>query len=483
MIDLTQGEGNKRVRKRNKKPTKGQLAAQAAAEAYRASARLPGQGDGLRPAPYPTLSHAHSQPQTAEEDCGEEDDDDYQAPPMQTNFETVVDSLPAEPPHHHPLHRGSSTTTTQQQHSQPSGMSISSRQLHSHQNAALPLPFSSSHDTLGLAPHIDPTPRPILSKDGPSHHAAGGPVVAASHDILFSLGQSVSRTPQTQHQVSGSPQQTQVTLLPPPSLAPSHPTYHHRLLSHQGKGPHAPTSRAASTSSHIPRQSQHSPSSLQQQQQVQSDTLRQMQMTTSLQQPTASILTQLQPTRLPPMRTLCESPATTAPSLSLQQQPAPPTLSATQRQSQQGPTTATTNTSGFARFASAHGSTGFGTSATSKSTLAGNSPNRMPIIRPLVLSEDKGKRRATESEGRGDSTGDDHDRERERDGGSRRHFVPPPPRPGIEYVQRADDGLITARRTSGRHDKGSIDWLNRFGSGEEDRGDNSGALPPQEDAT
>jgi hypothetical protein len=481
MIDLTQGEGNKRVRKRNKKPTKGQLAAQAAIEAYRASARLPGQGDGPHPAPYPTLSHAHSQPQIAEEDYGE-DDEDYQAPPMQTNFATVVNSPPEEQPHHHSLDRGSSstTTTTQQQHSQPSGMSISSRQLHGHQNAAQPLPFSSSHDTLGLNPHIDPTLRPILSKDGLSHHAVGGPVAAASHyDILFSRGQSVSGTPHIQEQVSGSLQQAQVTL-PPPSLAlaPSHPTYHHQLLSHQGKGPHASTSRAVSTSSHIPQWPQHSPSLLQQQ--LQSDTPRQMQMTASPQQPTALTQIQIQPTRLPPMRTLCESPASTTPSSSLQQQPTPPTLSTTQRQQQQGPTTATTTTSGFARFSSAHGSTGFGTPTFGRSALGGNTPNLMPIIRPLVLSEDKGKRRATESEGDGDSAGKD---EREREGrgigggdGSRRQFVPP--RPGIEYVPRVDGGLITARRTSGRHDERSVEWLNRF-----NRGDDSGALPSQEDAT
>jgi hypothetical protein len=490
MIDLTQGEGNKRVRKRNKKPTKGQLAAQAAVEAYRASARLPGQGDGPRPAPHPTLSHAHPQPQIAEEDGGE-DDDDYQAPPMQTNFATVDNSLPEGQPHHHSLHRGSSTsTTTQNQHSQPSGMSISSRQLHGHQNAAQPLPFSSLHDTLGPNSHIDPTLRPILSNDGLSHHAIGGPVTAvtaASHYDIFSRSQSVSGTPQIQQQVSGSPQQAQVTLPPPPSLAlaSSHPTYHHQLLSHQGKGPHASTSRAVSTSSHIPQWPQHSPSLLQQQ--LQSDTPRQMQMTMSPQQPTAPTQTQLQPTRLPPMRTLCESPAATTPSLSLQQQPTPPTLSTTHRQQQQGPTTATATTPGFARFASAHGSTGFGTPTFSKSALGGNPPNLMPMIRPLVLSEDKGKRRATESEGRGDNAGDDK-REREGRGigggdGSQRHFVPPSPRPGIEYVPRVDGGLITARRTSGRHDERSVEWLNRFNRREEDRGDNSGALPPLEDAT
>ena len=485
MIDLTQGEGNKRVRKRNKKPTKGQLAAQAAAEAYRASARLPGQGEGPRPAPYPTQSHAHPQPQIAEEDCGE-DDGDYQAPPMQTNFATVVNSLPEEQHRHHSLHRGFPTnTTTQQQHSQPSGTSISSRQHPlGHQNVAQPLPFSSSHDTLGPNPRIDPTLRPILSKDGLGHHAVGAPVTAASHyDILFSRGQSVSGTPQTQQQVSGSPEQAQVTLPPPPlALTPSHPTYHHQLLSHQGKGPHASTSRAVSTSSHIPQQPQHSPSLLQQQ--FQSDTPRQTQMATSPNQPTVPTQTQLQPTRLPPMRMLCESPATTTPSLSLQQQQTPPTLSTTQGQ-QQGPTAATTSTPGFARYASARGSTGFGATTFNKSALGGNAPNRMPTIRPLVLSEDKGKRRATESEGRGDSAGDGEREGREigGDGGSRRHFVPPPPRSGVEYVQRADGGLITARRTSGRHDERSIGWLSRFDRGGENRGDDSGARPPQEDAT
>ena len=482
MIDLTQGEGNKRVRKRNKKPTKGQLAAQAAAEAYRASARLPGQGDGPRPAPYPSLPHTNPQPQIAEEDYGEDDDVDYQAPPMQTNFATVADPVPEEQPRHHPLHRGSSTTTTQQQYSQPSGMSIVSRQLHGHQNAAQPPPFSSSHDMMGLNPHVDSAAHPSSSKDD-----VGGPVIAAQYDIPFLRGQSVSGTPQIQQQVSESPHQAQVTLPPPPSfaLAPSHPTYHHRLLSHQGKGPHASTSRAISASSHTPHRPQRSPSLLHQQ--LQSDTMPQMQTTATPQQPTAPTQTQVQPTRLPPMRTLYESPATTTPSLSLQQQPTPPTSSATQRQQQQGPTTATATTSGFARFASAHGSTGFGTPTFGKPALGGNPPNRMPTIRPLVLSEDKGKRRAAESEGRGDSAGDDK-REREGrgssvGGGSRRQFVPPSPRAGIEYVQREEGGLIAARRTSGRHDERSIEWLNRFGRGEENRGDDSGALPPQEDVT
>lgn len=447
MIDLTQGEGNKRVRKRNKKPTKGQLAAQAAAEAYRESARLPGQGDGPPPAPYPTPSHANSQPQIAVEDYGEEDD--YEAPPVQANFEPLDNSPPEEQPHHHSLHRGSSTLTTQQ-HSQPSGMPISSSQPHGHQNAAQSVPFSISHDTLGLNPHIDPTLRPILSEDGISHHGVGGPVAAASHyDILFSRA---SGTSQIQQQVStGSPQRAQVTLPPPSSLAlaQSHPTYHHQLLSHQAKGPHASTSRVVSTSSHIPQWPQHSSSLLQQQ--LQSDTPRQMQMT-SPQQPTAPAEMQLQPTRLPPMRTLCESPA---------------------------PTTATTTTSGFSPFASVHGSTSFGTPTFGKAALGGNSPNLVPIIRPLVLSEDKGKRRATESEGHGDNVGDDK-RELEGGidggGGSQRYLVPP--RPGITHMPRGGGGLIIGRRMSVRMDERSVRWLDRVDRGEENRGGDSGALPP-----
>ncbi len=476
MIDLTQGEGNKRVRKRNKKPTKGQLAAQAAADAYRASARLPGQGDGPRPAPYPT-------PQIAKEGRG---DDDYRAPPMQTNFTTVVNSpLPEEQQQqqqqqHHSSHSSSSTTSTtqQRQHSQPPRMSISSRQLHGHQNAAQPLPFSPSPDALGLDPTIDPTLRPILSKDGLSHHTVGRPVTTASHyDILFSRGQSVSGAPQIQQQASAGRQQAQVTLPPPPS----HPTYHHQLSTHQGEGPHASTSRAISTLSHIPQLPQHSHSFLQQQ--LQSDAPRQMQRTASPQQPIAPAQTQLQPTRLPPMRTLSESPAPTTPSL--RQQPTPPSLSTTQRQQQQQqqqqhPTMPTTTTSGFARFATAHsGADGFGKPTFGKSARGGNPPNLMPMIRPLVLSEDKGQRRATESEGCGESSGHDkREREGQGIGGSRRNFIPPSPRPGVEYVQRADGGIVTARWTTGRHEECSVDWLNRL-----DPGDGSGTPPPQEDAT
>jgi hypothetical protein len=397
------------------------------------------------------------------------DDEEFQAPPMQTNFATAP--IPEEQHHHHSVPRSSTTTLTQQQHSQPPGMSISSRQLHGHQNAAQPLPFPPSHEILGLNPNINSTVRPVLSKDGLSHHAVGGPTAAA--DMLFPRGLSVSGAPQIQQQASASRQQAQVTL--PPPLASSHPTYHHhQLLSHQGKGPHT----SKSQTSHI---SQRSPSFLQQQ--LQPDVPRQMQMTAATQQPAVPTQSQLQPTRLPPMRTLSESPAPTA---SRQQQPAlPPTLSTPQHQHQQDPTTATASTSEFARFASAHVPTGFGKSSFGKSALGGNPPSLMPMLRPLSLSEDKGKRRAVESVDHVDYAGDDkHEREREgRGGGSRRHFVPPSARTGIEYVQRAGGGLVTARRTSEHHDERTVEWINRLDRDEEDRGNDSGAPPAHEDAT
>lgn len=110
----------------------------------------------------------------------------------------------------------------------------------------------------------------------------------------------------------------------------------------------------------------------------------------------------------------------------------------------------------------------------------------MPLLRPLSLSEDKGKRRAVESVDHVDYAGDDK-QEREREGrgggGSRRHFVPPSARTGIEYVQRPGGGLVTARRTSEHHDERTVDWINRLDRDEENRGNDSGAPPAHEDAT
>ncbi|KAI0294891.1 hypothetical protein B0F90DRAFT_1220144 [Multifurca ochricompacta] len=109
-------------------------------------------------------------------------------------------------------------------------------------------------------------------------------------------------------------------------------------------------------------------------------------------------------------------------------------------------------------------------------------------LRPLVSSEvgftargtDKGKRhaesqveRSSGADGNGDGDDDDDEREEEEErlnagGGDgrrphrRRRFVPPPPRPGIEYVHGAGGGLVTSRRTSGRYDEGTVEWINRL---------------------
>ncbi len=186
---------------------------------------------------------------------------------------------------------------------------------------------------------------------------------------------------------------------------PSHPTYHHQLLTHQGEGPHASTSRAISTLSHIPQLPQHSHSFLQQQ--LQSDTPCQMQRTASPQKPTTPAQTQLQPTHLPLMHMLSESPASTIPSL--QQQPTPPSLSTTQcQQQQQHPITLTITTSRFVCFATTHsGAHGFRKLTFGKSAHGGNPLNLMPMIQPLVLSEDKGQWHTTESEGCSESSGHD----------------------------------------------------------------------------
>jgi hypothetical protein len=498
MIDLTQGEGNKRVRKRNKKPTKAQLAAQAAAEAYRASARLPGQGDGSRPESYPPPSHAQqSRSQIAEEDI-------YQAPPMQTNF-TAVDPTEneTEEPHRSPLR-----STSSSQHAQPScsGISISPRQrqrpeqllyqypststdhhpspmsLHHQNTAQQPLPLSSSHDSIrGLDANIDPT-LCVMSKDGLGSHAVTGPNAEAHHDLFLQRGgpmpsmqlplnthpighalmprdQSVAGVPHIQQQQPASANRPAQLTLPHLSLAPPSrsTTYHHQFLPpHQGTTtPNTPQAGSATT----PHLRQHSPSAAFRHPELQptstlpqADT-SQVSIAASQQQP-AFAHDQAQARRLPPMRTLSESPA--------------PTTAQRQRQDVTGVT-------GFARFA-ARAPTGFANPAFGKPTM----PTGMPV-RPLLLSEDKGKQRvegesggASASAGAGEgevSTSDHAGRSDERrsgsaSGGSRRHFVPPSPRVGIEYVQRADDGLITARRTSGRHNECTVDWLNRV-----DRGD------------
>lgn len=474
MIDLTQGEGNKRVRKRNKKPTRGQLAAQAAAEAFRASTRLPGQGDGPRPAPYPLPSHLPPpQPQIIEDP----NDDMYQAPPMQTNFTTAA---PVEEPHHSPL-RSSSL-----QHAQPCGISPRQRQRpeqlypltstdHSstllHQNATQLLP--SSHDTLGLDTNIDPMLR-ALPKDSLGSHGIAGPMTVSHHDVIPHRGGptpsmqpgAVQLPMPLQQQAASANRQAQLTL-PQPSLAPSRPAYHHQLSSYQGTGSN--TLQSIST----PHMPQHSPSSAFRHQELQStSTLPQPDPSRQMAPPQQPAFTyaHAQAPRLPPMRTLSESPAPATPSTQQTVSALGAVGGTTSQRQPQDP--------GFARFA-ARVPAGFAKPTFGKPTLIGNSPPIGMPVRPLVLSEDRGQGH-TEGEGgaeRDVRAGVDDGR-RSGGGGSRRHFVPPSPRLGIEYVQRADGGLITARRTPGRHDEGTVEWLNRL---DHDHGVEAGPPPPIED--
>lgn len=115
----------------------------------------------------------------------------------------------------------------------------------------------------------------------------------------------------------------------------------------------------------------------------------------------------------------------------------------------------------------------------------------MPV-RPLLLSEDKGKRRvdgesggAGASEGeRGEHAGGSDERRGGGGGsGSGRHFVPPEPRAGFQNVPRGDSGgLISARRTSGWYGERTINWLDRLDRDEgEGRGAETGPPPFIED--
>jgi hypothetical protein len=460
MIDLTQGEGNKRVRKRNKKPTKGQLAAQAAVEAYRASARLPGQGEGLRPAPYPRSSHSHTRSQVVvEEDSG--DDDQHQAPPVRTNFTTTT----PEEPH---LSELQNSALYQQPTTSPDRALLS--------NSAQSHP--PSHTILDHDANIDPTLR-ISSKDGLSHAIPA--LMAALHQEIppqrclspssiqsgaiqlpmpvlpigagpSPRGQSVAGTPQVQQQAFANPPAQMIFTVPP--LVPPHPPYNNPPLSHSGTG--SQPSQVVSAL-HVP---QHTQSLLRQH----------FQPLTSPPQP-PNVQHQVvavpqtapaqghQTPRLPPMRTLSESPAPSTPPVPLPQpqQPQPPSSSSSdctpqpppQRQQQQDSVT------GFGRYARAPA--GF-----SKPTFGKPAIPVAPLILPvraLPFSE-KGKPRADFHAAGGDQAGDDEQR-------GRRRFKPPSPRPGIEYVHRAGGGLITARRTSERYDERTVDWINRLDGSEE----------------
>jgi hypothetical protein len=457
MIDLTQGEGNKRVRKRNKKPTKGQLAAQAAAEAYRASTRLPGQGgDSQRPTPYLLPSHSHTRSQVIEEDSG---DDQYQAPPMQTNFMTTA---PAEEPHRSLLHNSAL---------QHPGPSPRQRQL-----AEQPYQPTTSADHSPLTLHqnpdldhdanIDPTLR-VSSKDGLAAHTISGSSAALHHEILSQRSVPTSTiqpgavqlpmqinmlpigAPQIQQQASANPQAQ--TIFTHPSLMPPQPPYNHPRLSLPGPG--SQPSQVVSAL-HVPPQ--HTQSLLQQQlQPIVNLPLVAMPQTAPAQNHTP---------RLPPMRTLSGSPppSTPPPPLPQQQQQQSPSSSGGNSGGGLQPSPQQDTVAGFGRYA--HAPTGFPKPAFGKPAIP-VVPLTLPI-RPLLQPEavrgdaDKGKRRAY-SRAAGDQAGDD-----ERRGSSRRHFVPLSPRPGIEYVHGADGGLVSARRSSGRYGECTVDWINNLEGGE-----------------
>jgi hypothetical protein len=424
MIDLTQGEGNKRVRKRNKKPTKGQLAAQAAAEAYRASARLPGQGEGLRPAPYPLSSHSHTRSQVdVEEDSG--DDDQHQAPPVRTNFTTTN---PTEEPHPSQLQN---SALYQQPSTSPDRALLS---LHPNSMQLQP----QSHIMLDHDANIDPTLR-VSPK-------VGHVVPAALHQNIppqrsLSPSSIEPRAIQPLNTFANPQAQIIFNAHPPPHLPYINPS----ALLHSGTGPQ-PSQVVAAL--HVP---QHTQSLL----------CQQFQPLTTPPQPVAAV-PQAAPAqghhtpRLPPMRTLSESPAPSTPPVQQQHQQ-PPSSSGSecapqpppQRQQQQDPV------AGFGRYA--HAPVAF-----SKPTFGKPAIPVAPLILPLraLPISDKGNPRGDSPSAGGGQTGDDEQR-------SRRRFVPPSPRPGIEHVHRAGGGLITARRTSERYDGCTVDWINRLDGSEE----------------
>jgi len=415
-------------------------------------------------------------------------DDMYQAPPMQTKFTTVA---PVEEPHHSLLRSSSS------QHAQPSGISPHQRQRpeqlypltstdHSlmslHQNATQPL--LSSHETLGQDTNIDPMLR-TLSKDSLGSHAIAGPMTASHHDSIPHRGgptpgmqpgavQLPMPLNTLQQQAASANRQTQLTL-PQLPLAPSRSAYHHQLTSYQGTGSNTPQSISTP---HMPH---HSPSSAFRHQELQPtstlphpDASRQM---APPQQPAfAHAHAHAQAPRLPPMRTLSESPAPAMPSPQHPVSALGGVGGTTPQRQPQDPTAAT----GFSRFAG-RVPAGFTKPTFGKPSLTGNSPPIGMPVRPLLVSEDRVQGHTEEGGAERDVRAGGDDERRSGGGGSRRHFVPPSPRLGIEYVQRADGGLVTAQRTSGRHDEGTVEWLSRLDHGHESRSIEAGPPPPIED--
>jgi hypothetical protein len=402
MIDLTQGEGNKRVRKRNKKPTKSQLAAQA----Y----RLPGQGgDSLRPPPYPQPSHTPPQPIFKEDTQAMDCDDDYQpeAPPMQTNFTTKTTEQPQLQPQHPPTllpPRGAATT-----HLSPSTSSLRARELPN------------------LDANIDPALR--VPDAAPTSRS--------------------SKVPHLSHLPPSSPVQEKM-LLPRPL---HHSPYHRPFLPHQqsqAQGAGQQQSRTAAPPSHIPHarvsmsSHPHDQMNLQRQQSQQSPQQQAAQPPAH----TPAAQAQTRTPRLPPMRTLSQSPDPTSSEPSHTSPPPtspPPSTSGP-------PTSPPRPTTGFERFARAP--TRFAPTLAFGGPLQSASPSTP--IRPLAThAYSSSSSSSSSSVGTAPTAA-------EGEGGGKRRFVPPPPRAGIEYVQREGGGLVTARRPSGRYGEYTVDWLGRF---------------------
>lgn len=401
MIDLTQGEGNKRVRKRNKKPTKSQLAAQA----Y----RLPGQGgDPLRPPPYPQPSHAPPQPISKEETQAMDCDDDYlpQAPPMQTNFTTKPTELPQPQPQHPRTllpPRGAATI--------PSNSSLRAREppdLDANIDPALRVPDAAPTSRSSKVPHL-------------SHLPPSSPVAKSQH-----------------------------MLLPRP---PHHSSYPHPFLPHQqsqAQGAVQQRSQTTASPSHIPHARVPMSSLPHDQMNTQRQQSQQLPQQQAAQPParTPAAQAQTRTPRLPPMRTLSQSPDPTSSEPSHTSPPPtspPPSTSGP-------PTSPPRPTTGFERFARAP--TRFAPTLPFSDSPQQTSP--ATPIRPLATYiPPSSSSSSSSSVGTAPAPA-------EGEGGSKRRFVPPPPRAGIEYVQREGGGLVTARRPSGRYGEYTIDWLGRF---------------------
>ncbi|KAH9030813.1 hypothetical protein EDB84DRAFT_186799 [Lactarius hengduanensis] len=144
------------------------------------------------------------------------------------------------------------------------------------------------------------------------------------------------------------------------------------------------------------------------------------------------------------MRTLSQSPdPTSSEPAYTSPPPSPPSTAA-------GPPTSPLRpTGGFARFARAP------IAFTSAPVFGKPPPSASPSthIRPLVVSD------AANTSSSSSSSSSVATAPAAAEGEGRRRFVPPPPRAGIEYVQREGGGLVTARRPSGRYEEGTIDWL------------------------